>query len=554
MATSKLTCARWSTGITEGRFACKDCLLVAYCGPNCQKWKPTWVQEGRTPAFVAGPAITTFGVNKYLWGNMPALVLLQLEKNEGKAYGEDIRLLFAASGDLRNVVKTIAELPSEYKGSIEVIINDRDSDIVSRNIILLLIALMMEGKDEAQKIRPFVKDVWDLVKQGSPFGIFEKLETFGSCSVKVYLERESWKRLLSAFEVPAGLTTKRAQEIHSSGMCNNARKDYRDRFLYKQSASHRLAYSKFWQDGLLLPFGSPCQEFCVPNPTFFQNVPVWPMKDDSNPLNGWSPEEVAAMSVEPAISDIYGKLFFHLRETLHKFIDRLRGSKVSFMLFQLDVEDLTDALEEDSFDRIEVSNICDLQYLNTHRTLLFMAPFLQLPVNNSHATLVILFMNTVPMILESEGRVSEMGPGSLEAKRLLKYMPLKRPPTSLADPDLFKLTEGMDIIVKYDRVFGRYMKDLDFKERGEFFGAEMKAKHTIISKWPYQLKLNSTQPGAKEEFERLLCSGLSSKERYVEWKRFPGGVIDQMGAKIEYMMMMESIRQAWIAEFEDFYD
>ena len=81
------------------------------------------------------------------------------------------------------------------------------------------------------------------------------------------------------------------------------------------------------------------------------------MKDDSNPLTGWPPEEVAAMSVEPATSDIYGKLFFHLRETLHKFIDRLRGSKVSFKLFQLDIEDLNNALKEYSFDRIEVSSL-----------------------------------------------------------------------------------------------------------------------------------------------------------------------------------------------------
>ena len=91
--------------------------------------------------------------------------------------------------------------------------------------------------------------------------------------------------------------------------------------------------------------------------------------------------------------------------------------------------------------------------MNIHRTLLFMVPFLQLPVNNPHATLVTLFMNAVPMILEAEGGILQVGAGSNEAKRLLKYMPSK--PTSPRDPNLFKFMEGMEIITNYDRFFNR---------------------------------------------------------------------------------------------------
>lgn len=47
----------------------------------------------------------------------------------------------------------------------------------------------------------------------------------------------------------------------------------------------------------------------------------------------------------------------------------------------------------------------------------------------------------------------------------------------------------------------------------------MKEKHTIIEKWPFRLKLRPGQPGAQEEFDRLLRGDVSSKERYVEWKR-----------------------------------
>lgn len=47
----------------------------------------------------------------------------------------------------------------------------------------------------------------------------------------------------------------------------------------------------------------------------------------------------------------------------------------------------------------------------------------------------------------------------------------------------------------------------------------MKEKHTVIEKWPFRLKLRPGQPGAQEEFDRLLAGGVSGKERYVEWKR-----------------------------------
>jgi hypothetical protein len=47
----------------------------------------------------------------------------------------------------------------------------------------------------------------------------------------------------------------------------------------------------------------------------------------------------------------------------------------------------------------------------------------------------------------------------------------------------------------------------------------VKEKHTIVEQWPFRLKLRPGQPGAQQEFDRLLAGGVSGKERYVEWKR-----------------------------------
>jgi len=64
-----------------------------------QAWRLAWEREGRTPAWVRSTPSrkghNPFGGNKYLWGNTPAIDILQLERNEGVPYVEHIALLFA---------------------------------------------------------------------------------------------------------------------------------------------------------------------------------------------------------------------------------------------------------------------------------------------------------------------------------------------------------------------------------------------------------------------------------------------------------------------------
>lgn len=111
---------------SPGLFPCSTCKLVLYCTPECQgghssthevtcdssfingQWKPIWVSESRDPRFNPDDG----GTINYLWGNMPAIDIPQLQTNEGEEYGEDIDLLFAASGDIRYLIKTIANLPA----------------------------------------------------------------------------------------------------------------------------------------------------------------------------------------------------------------------------------------------------------------------------------------------------------------------------------------------------------------------------------------------------------------------------------------------------------
>lgn len=197
-------------------------------------------------------------------------------------------LPYPASGDLRHVVKTIAQLPSSYNGLIEMTLNDRDFDIVARNVVLLLIAMVVEDIDTAancmihlwysalirdsdlnvlqQQVRPLINDVCTKIADKPSDGLFGKTWTFGQRSVRVVLEKPSWIRLLSFLDVPAGLDAHQAQAIRAEITLAESRKEYRDRYLYSIPQTHRVAFTRFREDGLLLPFGFPRHDFQVPNP------------------------------------------------------------------------------------------------------------------------------------------------------------------------------------------------------------------------------------------------------------------------------------------------
>ena len=87
---------------------------------------------------------------------------------------------------------------------------------------------------------------------------------------------------------------------------------------------------------------------------------MWPMKDDANPLGGWAYGD-ALKYMTAANNDVYGGLFYYIRELLLKFCNIIKNGKVAFRLFCLDATELPGHLgksgdNEMLFDRIEVSN------------------------------------------------------------------------------------------------------------------------------------------------------------------------------------------------------
>lgn len=172
-------------------------------------------------------------------------------------------------------------------GHCEVVVNDRDPDIVTRNAILLLLALHF-SPDVAtpimlhvwysvlvsanmlrclqDSILPLLQEVCKKIEAKPAQSLLSKKWTFGTRSLRLVLTKEQWDRLPSYFDVPDGLTMAQAQTIRTSTTLAPERKDYVDRALLMQQPAWRVGLMKFRKDGILLPFASSCKELDTPNP------------------------------------------------------------------------------------------------------------------------------------------------------------------------------------------------------------------------------------------------------------------------------------------------
>lgn len=106
-----------------------------------------------------------FFYGEYVFGNVPAYDILNLKGVEGADWKEDLDILFAskqpkvkrlflltfsASGDLRNVMKTVNLLPDTFQGQCNISINDVDIFVTYRSIVILLLILFYP--DEASDL------------------------------------------------------------------------------------------------------------------------------------------------------------------------------------------------------------------------------------------------------------------------------------------------------------------------------------------------------------------------------------------------------------------
>jgi hypothetical protein len=84
--------------------------------------------------------------------------------------------------------------------------------------------------------------------------------------IQIVLDELSSRQLLSRLEIPSDLDLEKAIQIRHARIMHHASRDWRDRALLLRPASWRLCTKKYWEDGVLLPFGASRNAYRAPNP------------------------------------------------------------------------------------------------------------------------------------------------------------------------------------------------------------------------------------------------------------------------------------------------
>ncbi len=195
------------------------------------------------------------------------------------------------------MVKTITDLPNNFENQVKATINNREFEVVARNVILLLLALNTENVRAAAdtsemwdiaeslihlwysafistnvlsrlhtQVKPLIEDVCNRVAEKAANVILGKTWRFTSGNtLRLVLRKQEWFSLRGFLDVPDGLTQEEAGGIRAATTLAPERVDYRDRWYFKdQTLFMRIAKQRFREDGLLLHFGHPRAGFSIP--------------------------------------------------------------------------------------------------------------------------------------------------------------------------------------------------------------------------------------------------------------------------------------------------
>ncbi|RXW13619.1 hypothetical protein EST38_g12235 [Candolleomyces aberdarensis] len=344
----------------------------------------------------------------------------------------------------------------------------------------------------------------------------------------------------------AGIAIDDAQAEYDRVRMAPERRDYRDRMYNNLKPPHRVAFYAFRRYGIVLPLGAANAHFNCANSSLFSLEGKWLQTDYADPLSGWNTEEViqSGKAHGAQAEDIYGCLYFFVLTHLRTLAQRIRKLPISFKLFSVEACALSKEIKKDTFtemgitsnttfDRIEVSNILDVNYVGVRGVLTAWSPLLG---QDKHAAIVGYFMNWV--MVQKDGRVQ--GSGESGMKQATRKLVERKGADSLkaafaqssfdirnvASPggSIISLYKEMEVMYENSKPFEKYLK----KEKLDIILRETKLKlrgqHKIV---PHRLGLSLGDPSdalphfPNEEswYYRTKLSGSTWVERFVEFSR-----------------------------------
>jgi len=173
-----------------------------------------------------------------------------------------------------------------------------------------------------------------------------------------------------------------------------------------------------------------------------------------------------------------------------------------------------------------------MAYLGAKPTINTLAPLLQGPSANTHATVIALLMNAAQ---EMERVESHTGSWIRQIARYLSLNPVMlnpaHPTMCIAQSGRLLFRMRTDCSLGMSGVVGEndHADESPGTRNGTIFvgieresGTKMKALDAVVEKWPSRLKLCYQQPGAQEEFDAAMACPHNPSNNYLERPRVTG--------------------------------
>lgn len=304
------------------------------------------------------------------------------------------------------------------------------------------------------------------------------------------------------------------------------RADYFEKRLLHLRPYHREVFSRFRQSGLLLPFGALQAQHSAPNRFLLHPAFGWMIPDSSDPLQGWPLDEVTrfAETKKLPLNDIYGNVFYFVRDQLAKVVSKLQSHAISISLYCEDAQNFAQRFYPPRsgnrplwFDRIDASTLADSKSLGLAKALELFCPLLS-PANPL-STLTAMFeswsdsdrcKNELADVAELEIK-RRSGSGKLDQRQAFDEMQQDG-----------RMTPIVKLLDHYD-AFCSFLQN----ESADQISANCGVKRRFVNKIvpprlfvPVSADPHATPTGtAESDYQILSLSGSSLFERFSEWSR-----------------------------------
>ncbi|OTA66048.1 hypothetical protein K449DRAFT_463097 [Hypoxylon sp. EC38] len=296
---------------------------------------------------------------------------------------------------------TVNSVPENYRGRIRITIRDKDIYTLARNWMTLVYlydspleaavaenivhlwysAFVQETMDDwlqtfihrkvvelnemIEKRHGYRKAInVDRIPARSEANAWEPITMKTRPIIDLMLNYPTWSRL-EKYVSPRKLSYRQGYLARETVTTCPRKLDIRERRLLKQHPSERLSYQRYIDSGVLLPFAQLKHSYSKPNITLFDSSDdknlKWRLDNTMSPERGWPRSQFTKALVGEANNDVFGKLFYYLRDdVIPNFHKRMHRVVMKFNIEEIGTSHPAGDLPAyRQYDRILVSSMDD---------------------------------------------------------------------------------------------------------------------------------------------------------------------------------------------------